>query len=275
MGCSDSDYEYLRNLVHSESANLIDPSRNSLFERRLAEVTQLAGAQNLEELVGILRADRPAHLHRAVAEAMTVNETSFFRDAKPFDAIRTVVLPRLIAARRKERKLRIWSAASSTGQEAYSVAILLAESYPELATWDVKIVGTDISRGIVAYARQARYRRMEVNRGLPARLLAKYFSRSGDDWEVCEKVRALCEFRVMNLSEPGPAQPRFDLILLRNVLLYFPKRDRNRLFDFVYRQMRPDGYLILGNSEQAEDSTTAFRTEFAQECYFYRPFVAT
>lgn len=275
MGCSDLDFEFLRNLVHSESANVIDPSRNSLFERRLAEVTRLAGAQSLEQLVAILRADRPAHLHRAVAEAMTVNETSFFRDAKPFEAIRTVVLPRLIAARRLERKLRIWSAASSTGQEAYSAAILLMESYPELATWDVQILGTDISRGIVAYARQARYRRMEVNRGLPARLLAKYFNRIGDEWVVCDQVRSLCEFRTMNLSEPAPILPLFDLVLLRNVLLYFPKRDRNRLFDFVHAQMRPDGCLVLGNSEQAEDSTMVFRAEFARECYFYSPIVTT
>lgn len=275
MGCSDSDYEYLRNLVHSESANVIDPSKNSLFERRLAEITKRAGAQSLEGLVAILRADRPAYLHRAVAEAMTVNETSFFRDARPFDAIRTVVLPRLIEARREKRQLRIWSAASSTGQEAYSVAILLAESYPELASWDVKILGTDISRGVVAYARQGRYRRMEVNRGLPARLLAKYFNRVGDEWEICDRVRSMCEFRYLNLSEPGPVLTRFDLVLLRNVLLYFPARDRNRLFATVHRQMNTDGYLLLGNSEQAEDTTTAFRAEFAQECFFYRPIVAS
>lgn len=274
MGCSDADYEFLRRLVHAQSSNVIDPSRNSLFERRLAEVTKLAGARSLEELVCILRADRPAYLHRAVAEAMTVNETSFFRDAKPFEAIRNVILPRLIEARRRDRRLRIWSAASSTGQEAYSVAMLLTEYYPEVTNWDVKILGTDISRGVVAYARQARFRRMEVNRGLPARLLAKYFSRCGEEWEVCEEVRALCEFRQMNLSEPVPAMPRFDLVLLRNVLLYFPERDRNRLFGSVYRQMKPDGFLVLGNSEQAEDSTTIFDAEFAHQCYFYKPIVA-
>ena len=274
MGCSDADYEYLRNLVHSESANAIDPSKNSLFERRLTEVTRLAGAQSLEGLVAILRADRPAHLHRAVAEAMTVNETSFFRDARPFDAIKNVVLPRLIEARRKARQLRIWSAASSTGQEAYSLGILLFEAYPELATWDVKILGTDISRGVTDYARQGRYRRMEVNRGLPARLLTKYFRRVGDEWEVCDRVRSVCEFRHMNLSEPWAGLPRFDLVLLRNVLLYFPERDRRQLFATVHKHMRPDSYLVLGNSEQAEDSSNAFQAEFAQECYFYKPIVA-
>ena len=130
MACSDSDYAYLRELVLAQSANLIDPSRNALFETRLTPIARVAGAANLEGLVNILRVDRPAHLHRAVAEAMTINETSFFRDVKPFDALRLTVLPSLIAQRQDVRRLRIWSAASSTGQEAYSVAMLLVEHFP-------------------------------------------------------------------------------------------------------------------------------------------------
>ena len=164
MACSDSDYAYLRELVLAQSANLIDPSRNVLFETRLTPIARVAGAANLEGLVNILRVDRPAHLHRAVAEAMTINETSFFRDVKPFEAMRINVLPDLIAKREESRRLRIWSAASSTGQEAYSVAMLLLEQFPELARWDVKIIGTDISRNVVEYAKRARYRRLEVNR---------------------------------------------------------------------------------------------------------------
>ena len=271
MACSDSDYAYLRELVLAQSANLIDPSRNALFETRLTPIARVAGAANLEGLVNILRVDRPAHLHRAVAEAMTINETSFFRDVKPFEALRLTVLPNLIEQRQDVRRLRIWSAASSTGQEAYSVAMMLVEHFPELARWDVKIIGTDISRSVVDYAKRARYRRLEVNRGLRARFLMKYFERDGDEWEVCSRVRSLCEFQVANLCAPLPPLPQFDLVMLRNVLLYFPQQDRTCVFSDVYRQMQGKGYLVLGNAEQAEDSTNMFQAEFGSECYFYRP----
>ena len=270
MACSDSDYAYLRDLVLTQSANLIDPSRNALFETRLTPIARLAGAADLQGLVNILRDDRPAYLHRAVAEAMTINETSFFRDVKPFDALRLSVLPRLIAQNQHTRKLRIWSAASSTGQEAFSLAMLLSEHFPELARWDVRIVGTDICRGVIDYANRGRFRRIEVNRGLPARLLVKYFERDGDEWQVSAKLRALCHFQYANLCSTLPTLPVFDLVLLRNVLLYFPQQDRGCVFSDVYRQLNPQGYLLLGNAEQAEDSTNLFTAEFGAGCYYYR-----
>ncbi|HMF52813.1 MAG TPA: protein-glutamate O-methyltransferase CheR [Edaphobacter sp.] len=271
MACTDSDYAYLRELVLEQSANLIDPSRNALFDMRLTPIARLAGASNLGDLVSILKADRPAHLHRAVAEAMTINETSFFRDLTPFEMLRKTILPRLIEQRAEKRQLRLWSAASSTGQEAYSLAMLIAEDFPLLAGWDVKIFGTDISRQVIDYARRGRYRRLEVNRGLPARMLLKYMERDGEEWEVCARIRSMCEFEYANLCSPLPKLPLFDLVMLRNVLLYFPQRDRRRLFREVHRQMEPDGCLVLGNAEQAEDSTKLFEVEFASNSYFYRP----
>lgn len=271
MGCSDSDYDYLRGLVLDQSANLIDPSRNALFDTRLTSLARIAGASNLEDFVGLLRSGRPAHLHRAVAEAMTVNETSFFRDVQPFEMMREVIVPSLIRERERARRLRIWSAASSTGQEAYSLAMLIAEHFPALATWDVKIVGTDISRQVVDYAQRGRYRRLEVNRGLPARMLLKYMIRTEEEWEVCPQIRSMCEFQYANLCAPLLQLPEFDLVLLRNVLLYFSQHDRGAVFSDVHRKMRPDGYLVLGNAEQAEDSTNLFEVEFAANCYFYRP----
>jgi chemotaxis protein methyltransferase CheR len=275
MGCSDSDYAYLRKVVLSESANLIDPSRNGLFETRLTPIALRAGASTLEDFVGILRIDQTTQLHRAVAEAMTINETSFFRDGRPFDTLRETILPALIERRRPQRRLRIWSAASSTGQEAYSLAMMICEDFPELAGWDVKIVGTDVSHQVIEYAQRGRYRRLEVNRGLPARMLVKYLVRDGEEWEVTPKLRALCEFQYANLCAPLPKLPVFDLVLLRNVLLYFPQQDRGCVFSDVYRQMTPDGYLMLGAAEQAEDSTNLFRAEFTRESYFYRPVEAS
>jgi chemotaxis protein methyltransferase CheR len=271
MACSDSDYAYLRQLVLSQSANLIDPSRNALFETRLQPIAQRSGASTLEDFVGILRVDLTPQLHRAVAEAMTINETSFFRDGKPFELLREKILPDLIAKNAATRKLRIWSAANSTGQEAYSIAMLIAEYFPQLAGWDIKIVGTDISTKVIEYAQRGRYRRMEVNRGLPARMLVKYMVRHDDEWEVVPELRSMCEFQYANLCAPLPELPVFDLVLLRNVLLYFPQQDRGCVFSDVYRQMAPGGYLLLGSAEQAEDSTDLFKVEFAGDCYFYRP----
>ena len=271
MGCSDSDYAYLRQLVLAESANLIDPSRNALFETRLTPIARMAGASTLEAFVSLLRVARTPQLHRAVAEAMTINETSFFRDGKPFDALRETILQRLIENNAAERRLRIWSAASSTGQEAYSIAMLVCEHFAELAGWDVKILGTDISRQVIEYAQRGRYRRMEVNRGLPARMLVKYLVRDGDEWEVTPNLQAMCSFQYANLCAPLPKLPVFDLVMLRNVLLYFPQQDRSCVFSDVYRQMAPGGYLMLGAAEQAEDSTNLFQAEFARDCYFYRP----
>jgi len=271
MACTDSDYAYLRELVLAQSANMIDPSRNALFDTKLDSIARMAGASNLEDFVHLLRSDRPAHLHRAVAEAMTINETSFFRDVRPFDLLRETILPRLVESRRGERRLRIWSAASSTGQEAYSLAMLITEHLPEIAHWDVKIVGTDISRQVVEYARKGRYRRLEVNRGLPARMLLKYMTRDGEEWEVQPKIRAMCEFQSANLCAPLPKIPVFDLVLLRNVLLYFSQEDRSSVFRDVYRHIAPDGYLLLGNAEQAEESTNLFEVEFSSSSYFYRP----
>jgi chemotaxis protein methyltransferase CheR len=271
MGCSETDYAYLRQLVLTESANLIDPSRNALFETRLTPIARMAGASTLEDFVSILRVDRTTQLHRAVAEAMTINETSFFRDGKPYEVLRETILPALVEKNKDQRRLRIWSAASSTGQEAYSIAMLLCEHFPGTSGWDVKIIGTDISRQVIEYSQRGRYRRLEVNRGLPARMLVKYLVRDGDEWEVTPKLKSLCEFQYANLCAPLPKLPVFDLVMLRNVLLYFPQQDRSCVFSDVYRQLAPGGYLMLGAAEQAEDSTNLFHAEFAKDCYFYRP----
>jgi chemotaxis protein methyltransferase CheR len=254
-----------------QSANRIDPSRNALFDTRLAPIARLSGAANLEDFVNMLKTRKPAHLHRAVAEAMTINETSFFRDITPFEMLREVVFPKLIEQRMQKRQLRIWSAASSTGQEAYSIAMSIAEYFPDLAHWDVKIIGTDISRHVVEHAQRGRYRRLEVNRGLPARMLLKYMVRENEEWEVIPRVRAMCEFRYANLCAPMPQLPVFDLVMLRNVLLYFSQHDRKALFKEIHQKVAPGGYLVLGNAEQAEDSTNLFEVEFAANCYFYRP----
>ncbi len=151
------------------------------------------------------------------------------------------------------------------------MAMLLRDHFPALTGWDVKIVGTDISRPVLEYARQGRYRRLEVNRGLPARMLMKYMVRDGDEWEVCDRLKEICEFRHANLCCGVGKIGKFDLVLLRNVLLYFGRQDRSVVFEEMHKNMADDAYLLLGAAEQAEDSTKLFDVEFASGCYFYRP----
>ena len=244
------DYEYLRQMVFRISQNVLDPSRDYLFETRLSKLLRNEGMSHLEELVDHLRIRKNSSLERAVAEAMTINETSFFRDNSPFELMRIALLPSLIERRRSSRTLRLWSAASSTGQEAYSLAMLLREHFPELASWKIEILGTDISSEMVDRSRAGRYQRIEINRGLPARFLLKYLLRVDDEWEVSPDLRALCRFEQRNLCSLPFLFQAFDIILLRNVLLYFSAETRRHVLLQMHRALAPDGYLLLGSSEQ-------------------------
>jgi len=267
-----ADYGYLRQLVYGLSQNVLDPSRDYLFETRLTRLLRNQGMSRVDELVRHLRARRDPVLEHAVAEAMTINETSFFRDTRPFELLRTDLLPKIIEARRFSRSLRFWSAASSTGQEAYSLAMLLREHFPMLVGWDLRIEGTDLSTEVVERAQAGLYHRIEINRGLPARFVVRYFDHIGEDWVVKPEVRKLCNFRQANLC--GPALPfnrstdRFDVIFLRNVMLYFSHETRKTLLAGIHRLLAPDGILFLGSSEQPADPSIWTTILAGGTCYF-------
>jgi chemotaxis protein methyltransferase CheR len=269
---ASADTGFLRQLVFGITHNLLDPSRDYLFESRLSKLLRNQGMTGLDELVECLKLDRNPALERAIAEAMTINETSFFRDGRPFDLLRQDLLPKLIEVRRPTRCLRFWSAACSTGQEAYSLAILLREYFPMLAGWEIRIEGTDISAEVIERARQGVYHRIEMNRGLPARMAARYFDHVGEDWLVRPEIRSLCHFRQANLCATPPpfnrADDRFDLIFLRNVMLYFPQETRKSLLAVVHRLLPPDGILFLGSSEQPADPSLWTPVLAGGTCYF-------
>lgn len=267
---SEVDYSYLRQIVYRCSQNVLDPSSDYLFQTRLGGLLRRRGLSHLHELVRHLRAARDPELERAVAEAMTINETSFFRDVRPFDLIRTELLPKLIDARCATQKLRFWSAASSTGQEAYSLAMLIREYFPQLSSWNVRIEATDICAEVIERARSGRYHRIEVNRGLPARMLVRYFDRIGEDWVVKPGVARLCSFRQANLCEALPFHERFDIVLLRNVMIYLSLETRSSLLVAIHRLMAPDGYLVLGSAERAPDPSI-WTTVLAGGTCYYRP----
>jgi chemotaxis protein methyltransferase CheR len=268
---SGVDYAYLRQLVFGMSQNVLDPSRDYLFDTRLTALLRGQGMTHLEELVQHLKLRKSPTLERSIAEAMTINETSFFRDSRPFELLRTELLPRLIEARRAAHSLRVWSAACSTGQESYSLAMLLLEHFPELRSWDVRIDGTDICAQVVERAQAGTYSRIEMNRGLPARMLVRYFDREGEDWTVKPELKTLCSFRQASLSGPmlpfNRASDRFDVIFLRNVMLYFSASTRRTLLAGVHRLLAPDGFLILGSSEQPADGSTWEQVVAGGTCY--------
>ncbi len=206
---SGVDYGYLRQLVFGLSQNVLDPSRDYLFETRLTKLLRNQGMTHLEELVQYLRLRKNPELERSIAEAMTINETSFFRDSRPFELLRTELLPKMIEARRLQRGLRFWSAACSTGQEAYSLGMLMREHFPLLADWDIRIEGTDICGEVVERAQAGSYHRIEMNRGLPARFVVRYFDHVGENWVVKQEVKKMCNFRQANLcAQQLPFQPR-------------------------------------------------------------------
>src|ERR1700743_351636 len=249
-----TDFNYLREVVNSLSHNVLDPSRDYLFETRLVRLLRNREMSHIGELVEQLRGQHDTALERAVAEAMTINETSFFRDGRPFELLRTELLPALIERRLSTRKLRFWSAACSSGQEAYSLAMLLREHFPLLANWEIRIEGTDFSMEMVVRASAGRYHRIEINRGLPARCILRFFEHSGEEWALKPEIRQMCNFRQTNLCQPPlPFAERFDVIFLRNVMLYFSNESRRKVLAETHRLLAPDGTLFLGSSEQPAD----------------------
>lgn len=271
MPASALNFQFVREFVYRRAAIVLDDGQGYLVESRLGALAQSEGFSSVDDLVGRLRHGEPNGLHTKVVEAMTTNETSFFRDAAPFEALRKKVFPELVAARASQRGLRVWSAASSTGQEPYSIAMLLRENFPQVDDWNVRILGTDINTAVLDRAREGRYRQLEVNRGLPATMLVKYFRREGVDWCLAPEVKRLAHFEQLNLLDSWTHVGACDVIFLRNVLIYFDIDTRRQILRRVRETLRPDGYLFLGCAETPLGVDDAFeRVEF-EKAFFYRP----
>ena len=249
MTITKSDFDFVRDLVRRESAIVLEPGKEYLVEARLSLLAKSTGHNDLASIVRELRAAPTTQLSSSVIDSMTTNETSFLRDVAPFDALVTSVLPDLIKQRAAEQTLTIWSAACSSGQEPYSIAMLIRSRFPELASWRIKILATDVSGDMLAKAKAGRFAQIEVNRGLPAALLAKYFSRTGMGWDVSPEIRSMVEFRQLNLVRPIVGLPLMDIVFLRNVLIYFDVPTKQAVVEKVARMMAPGGYLFLGAAE--------------------------
>jgi chemotaxis protein methyltransferase CheR len=267
---TDQDFDAVRRLLREQSAIVLDADKRYLVEGRLAPLIRQRNLKSLSELLAQMRAQPDNGLHRQIVEALVTSESSFFRDHHPFEALRKVVLPDLINRRREQRRLDIWCAASASGQEPYSLALLIREHFPALASWKIGLVASDLSRDVLARAREGRYNQIEVNRGLPAALLVKYFEQHGTDWQLQPAIRNAVDFREINLARPWPTLPRMDLILLRNVMIYFDVETKKSILGRVAQLLRPDGYLLLGSAETTLNLDSSFRRVETLKSVFYQ-----
>jgi chemotaxis protein methyltransferase CheR len=268
---SPLEFDYIRDFVRRRAAIVLEDGKEYLALSRLAPVARANGLGSVSELVSALRTAPPGSpLHELVVDAMTTNETSFFRDVHPFDSLRTAVLPEVIERNKARRTLDIWCAAASSGQEPYSLAMLIREHFPLIAGWTVRILATDISPSMVAKAKTGRYGQLEVNRGLPAPLLIKYFHRAGANWELDDSVKRMVRFELHNLVGAWPPMPLMDIVMMRNVLIYFDVETRKSILDRVRRALRPDGYLLLGSAETTLNLDVEFERSPQGRTTWYR-----
>ncbi len=263
------NYGYLRDCVYRESGIVLDGDKNYLLEARLMPIVAQMRLGTLNDLCAVLRSDANGpDLKRQVVEAMTTNETFFFRDPAQYDALRSVVLPALVEQRRDSRRLSFWSAASSSGQEAYSLAMMLRDM--GLGDWKIKILGTDLSRRMLERARAARYLQIEVNRGLPVACLVKYFTKSGLEWQLKDEVRRMVEFASFDLRQSMSAMGPFDVVFCRNVLIYFDMEAKKKILEGIHGALFRGGYLLLGGSETTLNLTARFQPKVFGQTVFYQ-----
>ena len=252
------DFTYLTTQIKSRSGIVLTPEKMYLVESRLLPIARKLGLADLGALIAALRRSDPPGLLANVVEAMTTNESLFFRDVRPFDQFKHLVLPKLLESRTAGRQIRIWSAACSSGQEPYSLAMMLAEEGARLSGWNVDILGTDLSNAMVERARAGTYSQFEVQRGVPAPMLGKYFTHDGDKWTIAASIRSMVRFREFNLLDDPAALGQFDVVFCRNVLIYFDQPTKARILASVSGRLPPDGTLYLGGSETVFGITDRF-----------------
>ncbi len=262
------DYEFLRKLLKERSGLDLSSDKQYLVESRLSPLARRVGLSSIAELVAKIKSGTEA-LTSEVVEAMTTNETFFFRDRIPFDHLRQTVLPGLVQARANRRALRIWCAASSTGQEPYSIAMCIKEFAP-LARWRVEIVATDLSHGVLEKSKAGIFSQFEVQRGLPIQMLVKYFTQTGDLWQINADIRAMVQHRQLNLLQDFSHLGSFDVIFCRNVLIYFDQETKTAIFYRLARVLEPDGVLALGAAESVVGISDAFKPD-PERRGLYRP----
>ncbi len=259
MEMSAASFDYIRRLLRDRAGIELDRTKRYLVESRLAPIAQREQCTSLDALVHRLREPGNGLLAEDVVEAMTTNETSFFRDGAPFTTLRDVILPQLLRSDRALRQLTIWCAACSTGQEVYSIAMLIREHFATVSDWQIRVLGSDLSQRALQQARAGCYNSLEIARGLSVALRDKYFRWHDDTWCVTESLRSLVEFRRINLAADWPPLPMMDVVFVRNVMVYFDSATKRKILGRVRRRLRPGGYLFLGGAETTLNLDNSFK----------------
>jgi chemotaxis protein methyltransferase CheR len=253
------DFAFFTKYIYDQTGLVLGPDKMYLIESRLAPLARKYNHANIDLLVGQLRASKAPDLHRDIVDAMMTNESFFFRDGKPFEQFRQLVLPGLLQSRAAKKSFRIWCAAASTGQEPYTLAMILKEEAAKLAGWRVDIVGTDISHDALDRARAGIYTQFEVQRGLPIQLLVKYFKQDGDKWQIAPEIRNAVQYRNFNLLSDFASLGSYDVIFCRNVLIYFDQKTKGTILDRMAKLLPSDGLLYLGGAETVLGVTERFQ----------------
>ncbi len=244
-----NDFEFIAQLLYQRSGLVITQEKAYLLESRLNPVARKWDLDGFDALIAALRSNKEERLLVDVTEAMTTNESFFFRDNRPFDQFKEIVLPHLLEARAARKQIRVWSAACSSGQEPYTLAMILKEEAAKLAGWKVEIVATDLSTEILQKAKEGLYSQFEVQRGLPITLLMKHFTQEGEKWRISEEIRSMVSYRPFNLLDSPTALGTFDVVFCRNVLIYFDQATKGQVLSRIAQIMPADGYLYLGGAE--------------------------
>ncbi|MCS6243051.1 MAG: protein-glutamate O-methyltransferase CheR [Opitutus sp.] len=275
MALLTADFEFVTNFARRSAAIIIEPGKDYFVESRLSSLASSNACSSVPEFINLLRKTPPSNpLHNKVLDALTTNETFFFRDIAPFDALRESIIPKLIAQRAAQRSLSFWSAASSTGQEAYSLAMMIRESFPQLADWTIQIIGTDLCSTVLVQARAGAYNEFEINRGLSPALIKKYFTQAGKVWTANAELRRMVDFRPMNLIEPWPRLPLFDVVLMRNVMIYFDVPTKQGILRNIRATLQPQGSLLLGSAETTLNLDAGWQSVGLGRATVYQPFGA-
>ena len=254
-----TDFEFICQILRERSGLVLTNDKAYLLESRLLPVARKWKLATFDDLVRVIRTKMDEAVVRDVVEAMTTNESFFFRDTKPFDQFKALVLPALLKSRAASRTIRIWSAACSSGQEPYSLAMILSEMAAQLNGWKIEIVGTDLSTEILNRAKEGMYSQFEVQRGLPITMLVKNFAQIGDRWQINAKIRGMVQYKEFNLLQDPMALGRFDVVFCRNVLIYFDQPTKTRVLNSVSKLMPEDGFLFLGGAETVLGITDKFQ----------------
>lgn len=251
-------FEYLCDLLKDRSGLIVTPDKNYLIETRLIPVARRRGYTTVKDMALALMADHDEALTVEIAEAMNTHESLFFRDSTPFDLFKTTILPELLTRRASKRSIRVWCAACSSGQEPYSLAMLVNAAAAKLADWTVEIVATDISHSVLARAEQGVFSQFEIQRGLPVDLLVKHFTQEGEGWRLHDNIRKMVSFRPFNLLQDYRGLGQFDLVFCRNVLIYFDLETKSRVLGAISNVLNKDGVLFLGSAESTVGLTEDF-----------------